>query len=187
MSLKELQEELIDIISTIIIESDDKKVNTEQKRASEIISKLKDHINDKIEKNNMRMTILDWIIFCDSQDGKRLNNRSLLELEKTVKSIGEKSERINRRESRSRIETRGDYRIILLMSFCLSFSLASLVTCITLSTLSVENSLTYGLIASTGISAILAIASIAKLVHYVSFTNLENVATEQINRQGQRI
>ncbi|MFL3876344.1 hypothetical protein [Wolbachia endosymbiont of Trichogramma kaykai] len=62
-----------------------------KERALKIIDELKDHINDDIEMSDLRMTILDYIILCDSEDNVRLNNRSLLDLEDAVKSIGGKT------------------------------------------------------------------------------------------------
>lgn len=86
--LKKLQQELLGIIFLILAPDSAEEEKDMKDQALEIIGILKDHINDDIEMNNLRMTILDRIIFCDSQDNVRLNNRSLLDLEDTVKSIG---------------------------------------------------------------------------------------------------
>ncbi|MDG7057202.1 MAG: hypothetical protein LKM43_03580 [Wolbachia endosymbiont of Penenirmus auritus] len=92
MSLEKLQHKLIEKIYNITIESNDDIVKNEKERALEIINKLKDHINDDIEINdNLKMTVLDCIIRCDSQGNARLNNRSLIDLEKAVKKIGGKT------------------------------------------------------------------------------------------------
>ncbi|MGL9758467.1 MAG: hypothetical protein ACR5LA_06560 [Wolbachia sp.] len=89
--LKKLQQELLGIIFLILAPASAEEERDMKERALEIIGILKDHINDDIEMNNLRMTILDCIILCDSQDNVRLNNRSLLDLEDTVKSIGGKT------------------------------------------------------------------------------------------------
>ncbi|OAB80960.1 hypothetical protein WSTR_05000 [Wolbachia endosymbiont of Laodelphax striatellus] len=89
--LKKLQQELLGIIFLILAPDSAEEEKDMKDQALEIIGILKDHINDDIEMNNLRMTILDWIIFCDSQDNVRLNNRSLLDLEDAVKSIGGKT------------------------------------------------------------------------------------------------
>lgn len=92
MDLENLQQELLEIILLITAESSEEEVRDMQDRALKIIDELRDHINDDIEvNNNLRMIILDCIIFCDSHDGIRLNNRSLLDLEDAVKSIGGKT------------------------------------------------------------------------------------------------
>ncbi|QEK90269.1 hypothetical protein [Wolbachia endosymbiont of Chrysomya megacephala] len=91
MDLKNLQLELLRIIFLILAPASAEEERDMKERALEIISILKDHINDDIEMNNLRMTILDYIVFCDSQDNVRLNNRSLLDLEDAVKSIGGKT------------------------------------------------------------------------------------------------
>lgn len=87
MDLKNLQQELLGIIFLILAPASAEEERDMKERALEIIGILKDHINDDIEMNNLRMTILDCIIFCDSQDNVRLNNRSLLDLEDAIKSI----------------------------------------------------------------------------------------------------
>lgn len=86
--LKKLQQELLGIIFLILAPASAEEERDMKERALEIMGILKDHINDDIEMNNLRMTILDCIILCDSQDNVRLNNRSLLDLEDAVKSIG---------------------------------------------------------------------------------------------------
>jgi len=91
MDLKNLQQEFLGIIFLILAPTNVEEEKDMKERALKIIDELKDHINDDIEMNNLRMTILDWIIFCDSQDNVRLNNRSLLDLEDAVKSIGGKT------------------------------------------------------------------------------------------------
>ncbi len=91
MDLKNLQQELLGIIFLILAPINAEEEGDMKERALEIIGILKDHINDDIEMNNLRMTILDCIILCDSQDNVRLNNRSLLDLEDAVKSIGGKT------------------------------------------------------------------------------------------------
>ncbi len=91
MDLKNLQQELLGIIFLILAPASAEEERDMKERALEIIGILKDHINDDIEMNNLRMTILDCIILCDSQDNVRLNNRSLLDLEDAVKSIGGKT------------------------------------------------------------------------------------------------
>lgn len=88
--LKKLQQDFLGIIFLILAPASAEEERDMKERALEIISILKDHINDDIEMNNLRMTILDYIVFCDSQDNVRLNNRSLLDLEDAVKSIGGK-------------------------------------------------------------------------------------------------
>ncbi len=69
-------------------------------RAVEIIKKIKEHINDDIEHgtgfDSQKMPILDWIVACDSQDHVRLNNKSLLKFEKTIKDVGGRSKRNSR-------------------------------------------------------------------------------------------
>ncbi|WP_254229694.1 hypothetical protein [Wolbachia pipientis] len=70
---------MLRIIFLILAPASAEEERDMKERALEIISILKDHINDDIEMNNLRMTILDYIVFCDSQDNVRLNNRSLLE------------------------------------------------------------------------------------------------------------
>ncbi|UFO00512.1 MULTISPECIES: hypothetical protein [Wolbachia] len=89
--LKKLQQDFLGIIFLILAPASAEEERDMKERALEIISILKDHINDDIEMNNLRMTILDYIVFCDSQDNVRLNNRSLLDLEDAVKSIGGKT------------------------------------------------------------------------------------------------
>ncbi|WP_264336669.1 MULTISPECIES: hypothetical protein [unclassified Wolbachia] len=86
--LKNLQQELLGIIFLILAPASAEEERDMKERALKIIDELKDHINDCIEISNRRMTILDYIILCDSQDNVRLNNRSLLDLEDAVKSIG---------------------------------------------------------------------------------------------------
>ncbi|MFT4314231.1 MAG: hypothetical protein AB3P11_03945 [Wolbachia pipientis] len=86
--LKKLQQELLGIIFLILAPASAKEEKDMKDRALKIIDELKDHINDCIEMNNLRITILDCIVLCDSQDNVRLNNRSLLDLEDAVKSIG---------------------------------------------------------------------------------------------------
>ncbi|MFT4327024.1 MAG: hypothetical protein AB3P07_00005 [Wolbachia pipientis] len=88
--LKNLQQELLGIIFLIPVPDSAEEEKDMKDRALKIIDELKDHINDDIEMNNLKMSILDLIIFCDSQDNVRLNNRSLLDLEDAVKSIGGK-------------------------------------------------------------------------------------------------
>ncbi|WP_341818221.1 hypothetical protein [Wolbachia endosymbiont (group B) of Ennomos erosarius] len=127
--LKNLQQDLLGIIFLIVAQASEEEVRDMQDRALKIIDELRDHINDDIEvNNNLRMIILDCIIFCDSHDGVRLNNRSLLDLE----------------ELRS------------------------------------------GLIAAAGagIGAALSTALVRRALAPVS-TNLEDIATEQPNMQGQ--
>ncbi|MGY5878471.1 hypothetical protein [Wolbachia endosymbiont of Nasonia giraulti] len=82
---------MLGIIFLILAPASAEEERDMKERALEIIGILKDHINDDIEMNNLRMTILDCIILCDSQDNVRLNNRSLLDLEDAVKSIGGKT------------------------------------------------------------------------------------------------
>ncbi|WP_264719426.1 hypothetical protein [Wolbachia endosymbiont (group B) of Eucosma cana] len=89
--LKKLQLELLGIIFLILAPASAEEERDMKERALEIIGILKDHINDCIEISNRRMTILDCIILCDSQGNVRLNNRSLLDLEDAVKSIGGKT------------------------------------------------------------------------------------------------
>lgn len=89
--LKKLQQELLGIIFLILAPASAEEERDMKERALEIIGILKDHINDCIEISNRRMTILDCIILCDSQGNVRLNNRSLLDLEDAVKSIGGKT------------------------------------------------------------------------------------------------
>ncbi|QJT95059.1 hypothetical protein HGO53_00400 [Wolbachia endosymbiont of Diaphorina citri] len=86
--MKKLQLELLGIIFLILAPASAEEEKDMKDRALKIIDELKDHINDCIEISNRRMTILDCIISCDSQDNVRLNNRSLLDLEDAVKSIG---------------------------------------------------------------------------------------------------
>ncbi len=91
MDLKNLQQELLGIIFLILAPINAEEEKDMKERALKIIDELKDHINDDIEMSDLRMTILDYIILCDSQDNVRLNNRSLLDLEDAVKSIGGKT------------------------------------------------------------------------------------------------
>lgn len=95
--LKDLQQELLGMVFLIVAPASEEE-RCMKNRALKIIRELKDHINDDIEMNNLRMTILDRIVFCDSQDNVRLNNKSLLDLEDDVKSIGGKtSQELGRR------------------------------------------------------------------------------------------
>ncbi len=91
MDLKNLQQELLGMIFLILAPINAEEEKDMKERALKIIDELKDHINDDIEMSDLRMTILDYIILCDSQDNVRLNNRSLLDLEDAVKSIGGKT------------------------------------------------------------------------------------------------
>ncbi|MFP3027332.1 MAG: hypothetical protein ACEY3L_14260 [Wolbachia sp.] len=91
MDLKNLQQELLGIIFLILAPINAEEEKDMKERALKIIDELKDHINNDIEMSDLRMTILDYIILCDSQDNVRLNNRSLLDLEDAVKSIGGKT------------------------------------------------------------------------------------------------
>lgn len=96
--LKDLQQELLGMVFLIVAPASEEEERCMKNRALKIIRELKDHINDDIEMNNLRMTILDCIVFCDSQDNVRLNNKSLLDLEDAVKSIGGKtSQELGRR------------------------------------------------------------------------------------------
>ncbi|WP_341812463.1 hypothetical protein [Wolbachia endosymbiont (group A) of Conops quadrifasciatus] len=89
MTIRELQKELLEEISSLVIEDNDNSIETRQKRALEIIKKLEGHINDDIEINgNLRITVLDCIVRCDSQNNIRLNNKSLVNLENAIKNIG---------------------------------------------------------------------------------------------------
>ncbi|WP_339047651.1 hypothetical protein [Candidatus Mesenet endosymbiont of Phosphuga atrata] len=108
MNIKELQQELIGIISCIPASSED---SNDKDRALEIIQALgRDHINDIISYGSKKGTILDFIIEFDSRPDPesnriiamgdntftwnshrtRLNNKTLVELEKSVKSFGGK-------------------------------------------------------------------------------------------------
>ncbi|WP_114516928.1 hypothetical protein [Wolbachia endosymbiont of Cylisticus convexus] len=91
MDLKNLQQELLGIIFFILAPINAEEEKDMKERALKIIDELKDHINDDIEMSDLRMPILGYIILCDSQDNVRLNNRSLLDLEDAVKSIGGKT------------------------------------------------------------------------------------------------
>ncbi|MFP3030106.1 MAG: hypothetical protein ACEY3M_02690 [Wolbachia sp.] len=91
MDLKNLQQELLGIIFLILAPINAEEEKDMKEQALKIIDELKDHINNDIEMSDLRMTILDYIILCDSQDNVRLNNRSLLDLEDAVKSIGGKT------------------------------------------------------------------------------------------------
>ncbi len=92
MSIKELQQKLLAIVSSIVIENNDEAIKTNRERALKVINELRDHINDDIGiDDNLRITILDCIVRFDSQGSKRLNNKSLLDLENVVKSIGGKT------------------------------------------------------------------------------------------------
>nr|WP_245970181.1 hypothetical protein [Wolbachia endosymbiont of Bemisia tabaci] len=97
---KDLQQELLGIVFNILVESEDSTIETMELRAVEIIKKLKEHINDDIEHgtgfDSQKMPILDWIVTCDSQNHVRLNNKSLLKFEKTIKDIGGRSKRNSR-------------------------------------------------------------------------------------------
>ncbi|WP_255563373.1 hypothetical protein [Wolbachia endosymbiont of Bemisia tabaci] len=97
---KDLQQELLGIVFNILVESEDSTIETMELRAVEIIKKLKEHINDDIEHgtgfDSQKMPILDWIVACDSQNHVRLNNKSLLKFEKTIKDIGGRSKRNSR-------------------------------------------------------------------------------------------
>jgi len=97
---KDLQQELLGIVFNILIESEDSAIEAMETRAVEIIKKIKEHINDDIEHgtefDSQKMPILDWIVACDSQDHIRLNNKSLLKFEKTIKDVGGRSKRNSR-------------------------------------------------------------------------------------------
>nr|WP_264719841.1 hypothetical protein [Wolbachia endosymbiont (group B) of Eucosma cana] len=97
---KDLQQELLGIVFNILVESEDSIIETMELRAVEIIKKLKEHINDDIEHgtgfDSQKMPILDWIVACDSQNHVRLNNKSLLKFEKTIKDVGGRSKRNSR-------------------------------------------------------------------------------------------
>lgn len=54
---------------------------------------LKDHINDEVEYNSQKITVLDCTIFCDTQGYNsnnpiRINNPALLELERVIRDAG---------------------------------------------------------------------------------------------------
>lgn len=93
---KDLQQELLGIVFNILVESEDSTIETMELRAVEIIKKIKEHINDDIEHgtgfDSQKMPILDWIVACDSQNHVRLNNKSLLKFEKTIKDVGGRSQ-----------------------------------------------------------------------------------------------
>lgn len=97
---KDLQQELLGIVFNILVESEDSTIETMELRAVEIIKKIKEHINDDIEHgtgfDSQKMPILDWIVACDSQNHVRLNNKSLLKFEKTIKDVGGRSKRNSR-------------------------------------------------------------------------------------------
>lgn len=61
---------LLGIVFNILVESEDNTIQTMETRAVEIIKKLKEHINDdikhRVECDSQKMTVLDWIIVCDS-------------------------------------------------------------------------------------------------------------------------
>lgn len=107
MSIQELQQKLLTIISNIIIESDDSSIETMQKEALEVINGLKDHINDEVEYNSQKMTVLDYTIFFDTQgynsnNPTRVNNPALLELERVIRDAGGKtSQELGRNADRS--------------------------------------------------------------------------------------
>ncbi|WP_264719427.1 hypothetical protein [Wolbachia endosymbiont (group B) of Eucosma cana] len=108
--LKKLQLELLGIIFLILAPASAEEEKDMKDRALKIIDELKDHINDCIEISNRRMTILDCIVLCDSQGNVRLNNRSLLDLEDAVKSIGGKtSQELGRRSSITQQEIDDEY------------------------------------------------------------------------------
>ncbi|MFT4327917.1 MAG: hypothetical protein AB3P07_04905 [Wolbachia pipientis] len=92
---KDLQQELLGIVFNILVESEDSAIEAMETRAVEIIKKLKEHINDDIEHgvgfDSQKMTILDWVVTCDSQNHVRLNNKSLLKFEKKIKDVGGRS------------------------------------------------------------------------------------------------
>jgi len=114
--LKDLQQELLGIIFFILGPTDVEEEKDMKERALKIIDELKDHINDDIEMSNLRMTILDWIIFCDSQDNVRLNNRLLLDLEDAVKSIGGKtSQELGRRRPMTQQEIDNIFEELILI------------------------------------------------------------------------
>ncbi|WP_353284117.1 hypothetical protein [Wolbachia endosymbiont (group A) of Lasioglossum fulvicorne] len=48
MSIKELQQKLLAIISSIVIENNDEAIKTNRERALEVINELRDHINNDI-------------------------------------------------------------------------------------------------------------------------------------------
>lgn len=86
--VKKLQEELIENISLIPVDAS----GASGKRALEIINQLKDNINDIITTGDIRGTALDFVRMTDSQgfntsNKTRINNRTLLELEKAIKDI----------------------------------------------------------------------------------------------------
>jgi hypothetical protein len=86
MSIKELQERFIEIIT--LIPTDDEK-----EEALKIIDKLKDNINDNIEYGEMTGTALDFVIYFDTQGygterSTRLNQTVSTELEQAIRGVG---------------------------------------------------------------------------------------------------
>ncbi|MGL9718812.1 MAG: hypothetical protein ACR5K9_09430 [Wolbachia sp.] len=90
MNVNELQSQLIEIISLILVEPDDE---TEMVEALEIVNQLgPNHINDDVKSDdNHRKTVLDYVVFCDTQGNVRLNNKLLIELESVIRNIGGKT------------------------------------------------------------------------------------------------
>jgi hypothetical protein len=90
MSIKELQEKLVGIISLLIIEDDEKEINDMKKQAFEIINNedFKAHINDNINGE----TILDNVKKCSVRVGQNYTEkRGLLEIEKAIEDVGGKT------------------------------------------------------------------------------------------------
>ncbi|WP_339045197.1 hypothetical protein [Candidatus Mesenet endosymbiont of Agriotes lineatus] len=81
-------EKLKEIIITILVDNDNKL----KEEGLKIINELgRDHINDELTiDENKKGTILGCLILCDSQNGVRLNNATLKELEGVIIRLGGK-------------------------------------------------------------------------------------------------
>ncbi|WP_108784421.1 hypothetical protein [Wolbachia endosymbiont of Bemisia tabaci] len=88
--LKNLQENLLGIISFLIVEDDEEEINRMQNQALEIISKesFKEHINDAYN----RYTILDAIKKCSVSVGQSyIEKHGLAKIEQAIKDAGGKT------------------------------------------------------------------------------------------------
>lgn len=93
-----IQEKFLEIVSEIVTADSDTEENAMLTEALEIVSDqdFKRDINDSIKCHNYAMTALDYVIFYDtrgynSNKSSRLNNPTLLSLEKAIKDAGGKT------------------------------------------------------------------------------------------------
>ncbi|HCE59311.1 MAG TPA: hypothetical protein DEQ74_00525 [Wolbachia sp.] len=94
IELKKLQEELVAKFFLLLVEIEDS--DEDRKRALEIINQLKGNINALISFNSKHGTVLDFLIMADTQgfntnNPKRINNKTLEDLEKAIKEMGGKT------------------------------------------------------------------------------------------------